>query len=128
MGLGNGLGIIPKPKPKTQKCLYPKPKNIYTLTQNPYPKNIYTLTQNLLQFIVNVLNLLIYTRRLYPEKFGFWVWVLGCVLYPNQNLNPKPKNVYTQNLNPKPKNIYTLTQNPNPKIFWVQTSDLYHDK
>jgi len=75
-----------------------------------------------------------YIKRLYPEKIGFWVWVLGWALYPNliqklknfytqtQNLNPKPKNCYTQpnptrNLNPKPKNIYTLTQNRKPKNF-----------
>ena len=71
----------------------------------------------------------ILSRRLYPEKIGFWVWVLDWVLYqnPNQkpnkfytqtlNLNPKPKNFYSQfqNLNPKPKKIYTQTQNP--KIF-----------
>ena len=71
----------------------------------------------------------ILSRRLYPEKIGFWVWVLDWVLYPNPNqkpkkfytqtlnLNPKPKNFYSQfqNLNPKPKKIYTQTQNP--KIF-----------
>ena len=57
----------------------------------------------------------ILSRRLYPEKIGFWVWVLDWVLYPNPN--QKPKKFYTQtlNLNPKPKKIYTQTQNP--KIF-----------
>jgi hypothetical protein len=74
--------------------------------------------------VLNSIKILFYilwppVRRLHPEKIGFWVWVLGWVLYPNPN--PKPKNFYTQtqNLNPKPKNFYTLTPNPNPKI-WVQ--------
>jgi len=59
---------------------------------------------------------------LYPEKIGFWVWVLGLGIIPKTK--PKTKNFYSQthNLNPKPKNIYTLTQNPNPKVFWAQTS------
>ena len=54
-------------------------------------------------------------KRLYPEKVGFWVWLLGWLLYSNPN--PKIFIPKTQNFlypNPKPKNIYT--QNPNPKI------------
>jgi hypothetical protein len=62
-------------------------------------------------------------RRLYPEKIGYWVWVLGWVLYTNPK--PKPKTQKFLYPNPKPKNIYTLTQNPNPKFFWVQTSDMH---
>ena len=54
LGLGIGLGIIPKPNPKTQKILYPnlkpKPKTqklLYpTRNLNPKPQNMYTLTQN----------------------------------------------------------------------------------
>ena len=77
-----------------------------------------------------------YIQTFVPRKIG--VWVLGWVLYPNPNLNQKPKNFYTQtknlnqkpkhfythaqNLNPRPKNGYTQTQNLNPKIFWLQTS------
>ena len=51
-------------------------------------------------------------RRLYPEKIGYWVWVLGWVLY----TNPKPKPKTQKFLYPNPK--------PKPKIFWVQTSDV----
>ncbi len=45
-----------------------------------------------------IIQLLIpFSRRLYPEKIGFWVWVLGWVLYPK----PKPKN--PKIVVPKPK-------------------------
>jgi hypothetical protein len=50
-----------------------------------------------------------WVQTLYPEKIGFWVWVLGWVLY------PKPKHK-TQKLlypNPKPK---PKTQNPKTVI------------
>jgi len=52
------------------------------------------------------------------KKKGFWVWVLGWVLYLNPN--PKPKNLKTQNLNPIPKNFIPKPKTqaflyPNPK-------------
>ena len=66
----------------------------------------------------------ILSRRLYPEKIGFWVWVLDWVLYPNPN--QKPKKFYTQTTNPnqnpkifipkpKPKTKKYLYPNPKPK-------------
>jgi hypothetical protein len=52
----------------------------------------------------------ILSKRLYPEKIGFWVWVLSWVLY--QNPKPKPKTQQFLYPNPKPNNFYTQTQNP----------------
>ncbi len=59
-----------------------------------------------------------------PRKIGFWVWILGWVLYPK----PKHKTQYFLYQNPKtkPKNCNTQTQNlkifiANPKFFWIQT-------
>ncbi len=62
------------------------------------------------------------SRRLYPERFVFWVWVLGWVLgwvlYPNLKIfipktqAQKPKILYQ---NPKPQNFYTQIQNLKPK-------------
>ena len=62
----------------------------------------------------------ILSRRLYPEKIGFWVWVLDWVLYSNPN--QKPKKFYTQIQNQKnfvpkhkPKTKKILYPNPKPK-------------
>ena len=116
LGLGIGLGIIPKPKtqnpkifipkPKTQKLLYlnPKPKTQKFLypNLNPKPKNFYTQTQNPRIVIPK------------PKTQNF--------LYPN----PKPKNCYTQtqklfylNQKPKPKTQIFLYPNPKPKPEYV---------
>ena len=90
----------------------------------------------------------ILSRRLYPEKIGFWVWVLDWVLYSNPNQKnfihkPKTKKILYPNPKPKPKKFYTQIQNeknfipkpktkkilypntnPKPKKFYTQTQNL----
>jgi len=62
------------------------------------------------------------TRRLNPEKIGFWVWVLGWVLYPNPKifiLKPKTQKLFYPKPDVSPKKIRVLGFGFGYTIFWV---------
>jgi hypothetical protein len=53
------------------------------------------------------------TSFVFIVKIGFWVWVLGSVLYPKPK--PKTQKFLYPNPKPKPKTKKYLYPNPKPK-------------